>query len=354
LQESQSRNHSYCRIESVGAFLPRKSLTTTEIMRSLRIPGSLKFELLTGIKSRNICQEGEDSLSLSLAAARKCLEHSAILADDIEAVISCSITRYKGGYHQLYEPSMSFHIKEGIGASRALYFDISNACAGMFTGILAAQNLIRQGSIKNCLVVSGEYISSLIDHAVRNVKTPASQELASLTVGDAGAAIMIQATNNKDESITLSGFETLSRYNDLCTAQPHPRYPGASMKTKAKKIHEVSIRESLPLVKDALRTLGIEYSNIDYLIPHQTSRSAILSGSRKYSATFGGQPKQVVINLSENGNTASTTHFVTLFQLLQKNTLKPDDLIFLISYASGIAFGIIAFKPKHLIVNYGS
>lgn len=334
--------------------MPQKQLSTDEIMDRLLIPGKFKFELLTGIRSRHVCSEGEDSLTLAISAARQCLSHSSLSPTDIEGVISCSITRYKDGYNQLYEPSLSFYIKEGIGASGALHFDISNACAGMLTGIYVAQNLIRQGIMKNCMIVSGENISSLIEHAIRNVKTPASNELASLTVGDAGAALILEATDEEDQAISLEGFNTLTAYNDFCTARPHPRFPGAAMKTKAKKIHETSIRESLPLVEETFKNLGLKYSDIDYLIPHQTSRAAILAGARIYSNKFGGSPGEVIINLSETGNTASTTHFVTLYQLLLQKKFKPDDRIMLISYASGIVIGILIFKPKELISKYGS
>ncbi len=322
-------------------------------MSRLLLPGKFKFQLLTGIRSRRICAPHEDSLSLALSAVKICFKHSNLQAQQIDLVINCSITRYKDGYHQLYEPSLSYHIAKEIGAKEAQYFDVSNACAGMLTGIQIADRLIRDGSIKSCLIVSGEFISSLIDHAIRNIKTPASNELASLTVGDGGAAVILEATQNKDEAIQLAGFSTLSQYNDLCMAQPHRKHPGAFMKTKAKRIHEVSIQQSIPIVEQALLEWQLKYSDIDWLIPHQTSRSAIISGMRSFQKHFKTQPGQVIINLSDNGNTASTTHFLTLFQYLNKGAFKPNDRLMLLSFASGIVIGMLLFKPHQLINQYG-
>lgn len=334
--------------------MPGSVMTTKEIGSRLLIPGKLKFELLTGIKSRHVCQEGEDSFTLAVEAARECLKHSRYGAEEIDAVFSCSITKYKNGLTQIYEPPLSLFIKEAIGARHALHFDVSNACAGMLTGVYMADTLIRQGEIRNCLIVSGEYISSLIENALRNIKTPLSSELASLTVGDAGAAVILETTSDPDAGISLAGFSSLTQYNDLCTARPQRGFPGASMKTKAKRIHEVSIKESVPILEAALKSFGLEYRDIDFLIPHQTSRSAIIAGSKIYADFFGGHPGEVLINVSENGNTASTTHFLALVKLLEEKRLKPDSRVVLISYASGIVVGVALFQPKKLVENYGS
>ena len=40
-------------------------------------------------------------------------------------------------------------------------FDLSNACAGMLTGVFLLQDLITRGEINCGMVVSGEYISHL-------------------------------------------------------------------------------------------------------------------------------------------------------------------------------------------------
>jgi 3-oxoacyl-[acyl-carrier-protein] synthase III len=343
----------FSRIESIGAIQPQARLTTDEIMGGLVIPGKFKFELLTGIKSRQVCSPGEDSLSLAVNAAQCCLSHSGYLPAEIEGVISCSITRFKDGCNHFYEPSFSHFIRERIGATRALNFDVSNACAGMLTGIYIADTLIRQGVIKNCLIVSGEYISSLIHNAIKNIKNLASYELPSLTVGDAGAAVILEATEDKGAAISLSGFCSDTRYNDLCTARPRRRQPGASMKTKAGKIHDVSITQSVPVIKKALDSFELSYPDIDFLIPHQTSRSAILKGAKIYAHTFGGHPGEVVINLRNNGNTASTTHFLTLYRMLEDKRFKPDDRIVLLTFASGIVMGVLLFRPKHLLKRYG-
>ena len=46
-----------------------------------------------------------------------------------------SITHYVGGLRLQLDPPLSVSLKEAIGAGRAMSFDLSNACAGMMTGV---------------------------------------------------------------------------------------------------------------------------------------------------------------------------------------------------------------------------
>ena len=339
--------------ESIGVSLPERRLTTSELVKGLRIPAVKKFELLTGIKERRVCSEGEDSLTLAIDAAKDCLNHSVYKPDDIELIISCSITKFREGFSQQYEPPLSILIKSSIGASKALAFDISNACAGMLTGLMVAEDFIGRGVVKNCMLVSGEYISGLNNHALKTIKTPLSPELASLTLGDAGAAVIVRESTSDNGNIAISGFTTLCGYSNLCIAKQSRRMAGAYMKTRAKKIHDVSIGESGPLVQQALKKNGLTFDQIDYLLPHQTSKSAIVSGARHYAEYFGARPGQVIINLKEYGNTASTSHFLTLYTLLNKREFKAGDRIMLLCFASGLIIGVVIFTMNDMVSRYG-
>ena len=343
-----------CRFESIGVKIPEKRLTTLDLVGKLKIPGIKKFGLLTGISERRVCSEGEDSFSLALDAARDCLSFSKYRADELDMIINCSITRYKDGLSHLYEPTFSGLIKEAIGAEKAITFDISNACAGMLTGIYIAENYIRQGIVRTCMVVSGEYITNICDHAIKHIRTPLNSELASLTVGDCGAAVIIERAVRDEEGLIISGFTTLSKYSNLCTGRQNRNTPGGQMKTKAAKIHQVSITDSVPIVKNALENSGLSFNKIDYLIPHQTSRISILSGAGQYSEYFGERPGQVVINLKETGNTASTTHFLAIYQYLTEKRFNEGDRIMLLCIASGLIIGVVIFKMNEMVHRYGN
>ena len=186
-----------CRIESVGVKLPAGRLTTKDLMSRTSHPTRIQLERLTGIHERHVVGPGENSFTLAVGAARDCLAHSQHQARDIQMLISTSITRSRGRYTQSFEPPLSLYVKQAIGAAQAANFDLSNACAGMLTGVFVLQNLVARGEISCGMVVSGEYISHLSWNAARQIRSLFSKQLASLTLGDAGAAVIVERVTQR-------------------------------------------------------------------------------------------------------------------------------------------------------------
>ncbi len=342
------------RIESIGWKIPERILTTQELMESTRHNTHIQLERLTGIHQRHVCSEGEDSYTLAVGAARDCLEHSRYDPEDMEMLINCSISRYKGGLRHQWEAPLSLSIKDAIGAHRAINFDISNACAGMMTGVFILHDFIRRGVIKRGMAVSGECISNLGQNAAKQVRWVLSDQLASLTLGDAGTAVIVERAESETDHIAVAGFTTLSEHSRLCLGAPSKVGPGASMFTKARQIHQVAISESPLLLKEALDAAGYSFGDIDYIIPHQTSARAIERGAREIGERLGVQPKRVVVTVNEFGNTSSTTHFVALRKYLGEKRFNRGDTIMLISFASGLEVGVLIFPIEEILDRYGN
>ena len=91
----------------------------------------------------------------------------------------------------------------------------------------------------------------------------------------------------------------------------------------------------------------------DQDIPHQTSARAIRKGTKEISERLGVTPKNVVENVAKHGNTASTTHFVALYEYLERGRFDPGDKIMLISFASGLEVGVVIFEMDELVDGYG-
>jgi 3-oxoacyl-[acyl-carrier-protein] synthase III len=352
LQSAGPAGSRGCRIESVGVKLPAGRLTTRDLMSNTSHRTRIQLERLTGIHERHVVGPGETSLTLAVGAARDCLSHSKRRASDIQMVISTSITRSTGRTAQSFEPPLSLYIKQAIGAAQALNFDISNACAGMLTGVFILQDRITRGEIDCGMVVSGEYISHLSWNAARQIRSLFSKQLASLTLGDAGAAVILERAPS-GTGLDVIGFTTLAEHSRLCLAFPSAVGPGAQMYTKSRTLHRAAIGDMALLVAEAIEAAGIDVSDIDYLIPHQTSARAIRAGTKEFVRRMGARPKHVVINLEEYGNTSSTTLFVSLHKYLEEQRISKGDRVMLLALASGIEIGIALFTVDDLVDSYG-
>jgi len=343
------------RFESIGRRLPTTRLTTEELMASTRHRTRIDLERLTGIHERRVSAGAEDSLSLAAGAATDCLRRSRYGPDDLQVLASCSITKYRDGLTQWLEPPMSLAVAQQIGATNATAFDISNACAGMLTGVFVVANRIRRGEIDCGMVVSGEYISQLGQNAAKHVRHVLSDELASLTLGDAGAAVILERAPQGGPGIAVAGFTTVSEHSRLCLAYPARHDQGARMFTKSRSIHRVAIADTPVLLHEALDAAGLAITDIDHVIPHQTSARAIRKGMKDLCEALGGAPKNpAVVTVDHYGNTASTTHFVALVEELMAGHLHPGDQVALVALASGLEIGVVLFTVDDGLVSlYG-
>ncbi|HEX8805138.1 MAG TPA: 3-oxoacyl-[acyl-carrier-protein] synthase III C-terminal domain-containing protein [Acidimicrobiales bacterium] len=339
------------RIAGVGRRLPDATLTTDELMATTRHHTRFDLERLTGIRERHVSVGDEDSSSLATGAAADCLARAGRRPEDVEVVISCSITKYRDGLVQHYEPPLARTVARGIGATRAMTFDVANACAGTLTGLFVLNNWVRQGAVRCGLVVSGEYISQLGQNAARHVRGIISRELASLTLGDAGAALLVERAPEGAPGIDFAGFTTVADHSRLCLAYPARREPGARMFTNARAIHRVAIADTPELLREALDTAGLTIGDVDHVIPHQTSVRAIRTGTKVVDAVLGGGSRhEPVITVDRYGNTASTTHVVALVEELGAGRIHPGDRVALIALASGLEIGIVLFTADEGLV----
>jgi 3-oxoacyl-[acyl-carrier-protein] synthase-3 len=344
------------RIESAGRCLPTTHLTTDELMATTRHHTRIDLERLTGIHERRVSTGDHDSLSLAVSAAEDCLARSAHDAGDLEVVISCSITKYRDGLTQWLEPPMAVAVASAIGATHAQAFDVANACAGMLTGAFILNNWIRLGVVRRGMVVSGEYISQLGENAAKHVRSILSRELASLTLGDAGAALILERAPAGVAGIDVAGFTTVADHSRLCLAYPAKHDAGARMFTKSRAIHQVAIADTPVLFREALDAAGIDIADVDCVIPHQTSARAIRKGMVEVAEALGGSPRHdAVVTVDRYGNTASTTHTVALVEELEAGRLHAGDRVALVALASGLEIGVVLLTiDEELESRYGN
>lgn len=355
---------SKSRFESIGCYMPEKVVSSKELLDKMKVKPIFDLEDVTGIKNRRYRSKTEDSFQLGLAAARDCLSHSKYKAKDIEAVIWTSITQFKNGAEFQFEPAMSLHIKSGLGADGAMNFDISNACAGMLTGVYILDNLIRAGIVKNGLVLSGECITHVADTALKEISEPIDDQFASLTVGDSGAAVIMDESTNEEEGLEISEFLTFAECAELCLGMPSTLGPGIAMYAKAVELHSESIKRIPRFLSEMFEKyehLIRKYKNIkrpiEFLIPHQTALKIMKSAIKDVFAYVQTIEKikdfempELLAYIQDFGNTSSTSHFVVLYHALKDKKVKTGNTVLMVPHASGISVGAFFLRLGKLEV----
>jgi 3-oxoacyl-[acyl-carrier-protein] synthase-3 len=337
------------RIEAIGIHLPEKSVSTAELMD--RIDPSLRFDLeeITGIQRRRVHSHAdkliEDSLRMAVLAAKRCLMKSRYCADDLDIIVSASISRGIDGTKCSFDPALALHIRNIIGAARAKFFDVANACAGMATGLMILDRMIATGAVRRGLVVSGEQITPIAETAVSEISQKYDPHFAALTVGDAGAAVLLDAEGVPGDRIDFVDMMTCAEFAELCIGMPSDRNQGMAMYMDNRSMHnEERYLEGISRLRDVLARRGssFEAEGFDFIIHHQFAGPVIdvinLLMAREFAA-----PQPVNLNvLDQLGNTASTSLFVVLRQYLADGTIPSGAKALIVPSASGIVYGTIS------------
>ncbi len=331
-------------IESLGVYLPPKEVSSREIIRACKNTLMYPLARLTGIKRRRMAGEFEFAIDLARQAVATCLERSKYTAADIELVICCNISRYDGpDFHFSFEPSTSVRLKDYFGFPKALCFDISNACAGMFTGTHIADAFLQAGLVKTALVVSGEYITHLTRTAQYEITHTRDERLPCLTLGDSGAAVLLERGRDDQAGFPRIDMYTLGRYSDCCIAKPtKSEAGGAIMLTDSLRIHAVAIRESVKHIIEVLRRVKWSREKVQHFIMHQTARSAINELARQFNEIYREKvldSRNLIFNLENRGNTSSTSHFVAIWDNIHNGKIQSGDSVIFAIQASGITLG---------------
>jgi len=328
-------------IESIGTYLPPKTISTLEVLQSCKNQIRFPLEKISGIKNRRMAGEQEFSIDLARKAIVACLENSKYPPGDIDLLICCNISRVDEPDLQSFEPSTSVKLRKEFGFHNALVFDITNACAGMFTGIYIAKAFLETNAIKKALVVSGEYITHLTLTAQREAENYMDSRLACLTLGDAGAAVLLEnATKNQFGFVSLD-LQTFGRYSPYCIAKTSDQ-GGWIMLTDSVNLTDAGIKSGAESALNVLKREGWYPDKFEHLILHQTSKMTLNSARKEINDLLDESilhEGNTINNLEERGNTASTSHFVALYDQIQNNRIQSGDRIVFGISASGLTTG---------------
>jgi amino acid adenylation domain-containing protein len=331
-------------IESIGIYLPPKIVTTEEILAGCVKPIRFPMARLTGIKTRRIAGETEFSIDLAKKAVAECLANSKYNPEDIDMLICGNISRCNmPGLKFSFEPGTAIQLQRYFGFKNAIVYDLDNACTGLFTAVYIVDAFLKAGLIRRAMVVSGEYISHLIITAQKELESFMDSRLPCLTVGDAGAAMILESA--PDKRVGFHDFEmyTLGRYSEDCIGKATDReHGGGIMYTDAVRVSAVNMTQAVAHAANILKRSGWPSEAFQHIIIHQTSGTTIRDAARAINSYFGTEvckQENVIYNIEDRANTATTTHIVAIMDHIRSGRIKSGDNAVLGITGSGATIG---------------
>jgi len=306
-------------LSHIAHALPRRVVSSAEIAGTHGFEEEFVVSKL-GIASRHFASEDETVSSLAIEAGKKVLAKAGLAPEQIDLLILVTQTP------DYTLPHSSALVQNGLGLPKSTAaFDISLGCSGFVYGLSVAQSLLAQHEMKTALLITADTYSRLM--------APDDRTTAPL-FGD-GAAAAIVTAETPLYRLGKFTFGTDGGRHDALIARGTGCRPGKreALYMDGRGIFSFMMSEIPVDIDRCLARNNLDKSDIDAWVFHQASRYMIETLSRR----LGIETERVIIDLSDVGNTTSSTIPIALERAVFNREVPPDR-IFISGFGVGLSW----------------
>ena len=296
-----------CKIKGIGSYFPNKIITNTDLITNTTDEW-IRDRL--GIHQRHIV-DGELSSDLGYKSSLIALRNAKLDINDIDLIVTVTSSPDR------ISPSTACIIQDKLNPTKPIpAFDLNAVCSGFLYAMELVTPLLTK--YENILVISTETYSRWTDWDDRN----------SVFFGDGSASVVLQKSN--------TGWYSGDIFADGKGKENFTIKHGDTMfKMNGTEVYKVGTKVLPQSIKDVLRKLDMDISEIDYFVPHQPSYRILF----KTADTIGLPKSKIMMNMDKRGNTAGASIPTVLSNLVGNNVLKDGDKLLFAAVGSGWTWG---------------
>ena len=318
-------------------YLPPGQLDNHELSKLYQGWTEDKIFSKTGIASRHIAGLNETALDLAENAARKLLVTHGLNAHQIDFVMLCT----QSPDYKLPSSACILQNRLGIPTSAgALGLDLG--CSGFIYGLALARGLVIGGMARNVLLVTSETYTKYINPMDKSARTIFGDGAAACLVNEAAAARIGQFVfgtdgSGADKLIVKTGGARTATVADAVVEKD----ASGNMRTvndlymNGTDIFNFTLDIVPPTMDEVCAKNGITRNDVDLFVFHQANRF-MLDTIRK---TNGIPREKFYVNLTETGNTVSSTIPIALVYAEAEGRLKPGMKVMVMGFGVGLSWG---------------
>lgn len=321
-------------IAGTGSYLPERVMTNKDL-ESIVDTTDEWITTRTGIKSRHIAAEGENTSDLATGAAKNAMENAGMDPADIDLIIVGTITP------DTLTPATACYVQHNIGANNALAFDVSAACSGFLYAMEIAQRMISDGAFKNALIIGAEKLSAFTNWSDRNT---------CVLFGDgAGAAVLTRGTEDTGRilatKVGTDGSQTsilnIPGGGSACPTTPdNAGLKLASLAMQGREVFKHAVNAMKRSAEAVIDQAGLNADNIKLVIPHQANLRIIDAIADRLTIPN----EKVFVNLHKYGNTSAAAVAIALDEAHREGKFERGDNIVLVGFGAGLTWAAVAIE----------
>jgi 3-oxoacyl-[acyl-carrier-protein] synthase-3 len=288
----------------------------------------------TGIVSRPIAGASQATSDLALGAARAALADAGLHASELDLIIVATVTP------DMPFPSTACIVQEGLGARRAVAFDLAAACAGFLFGVTTARSLIGSGLYQNALIVGAETLSRITDYRDRGTCVLFGDGAGAvvLTAAPAGVGVVSAVLSTDGSGVPFlyqpAGGSRLPASVETVNARQH------FLHMVGPEVFKCAVRGMVGTSLAALEAAGVTAADLALVIPHQANLRIIEAVTQR----LGVPSDRVAVNIEERGNMSSASIPVALDEAARAGRVRDGDLILMTAFGAGWAYGSVVLR----------
>ena len=232
-------------------------------------------------------------------------------------------------------------VQMALGCDRAAVMDVKNACNSFLNGLDVAQAFIETGRAPRVVVAAGECLSPTIKWNIAG-SDDLPIRLAALTLGDAGAACVLEASAAPERGLLRGAFESDGNHWELSTVLGGGSRYGADpdlmfSECKSTKLQQLAVTRIPALVTDVLLKLDWAMEDVKLVVPHQVSSAVI----ERIASLLEYPLDRCMVTLDRYGNTAAASIPFALDLAIEEGRAAAGDKVLLVGGAAGFSAAVI-------------
>ena len=317
-------------VEGVGHYLPDRVVPNSEFEKTLDTTDEW-IRTRSGIERRHFAADDESTSDLAVHAARAALENAGLSVDDIDGVIVATSTP------DLTFPSVATMVQRDLGMTRGFGFDVQAVCAGFIYGLTNANALILTGQAKRLLVIGAETFSRIMDWTDRST---------CVLFGDGAGAVVLGAHEGDgtkdDRGILSADLKSDGRFRDMLYVDGGVSTTGLAgkLRMQGNPLFRQAVEKLTSTAEEALEKIGLEGSEVDWIVPHQANIRIIQGTAKK----MGVPMDRVIVTVQDHGNTSAASIPLALSVGVAEGRIKRGDVVLSEAIGGGLAWGAVVLR----------
>ena len=323
-------------IKAISYYLPERVVTNEELVREFPEWSVDKVAQKVGVNLRHLAAENETAGDMAEKAARRLFEEYNIEPQSIDFLMLCTQSP------DYFLPSTACVLQNSLGIpTSAGAFDYNLGCSGCIYGIAMAKGLIAAGIANNVLLLTAETYNKYLhpeDKSNRSIFGDGAAACLISTEGFAGIGEFVLGTDGAgaENLIVKTGTARCKKATGLSDedSEGHIRRDDY-LYMNGGAIFNFTLEAVPAMMNHLLEKSGLTKDEMDYYVFHQANKF-MLSTIRKVCVL----PKdKFYIDLTNVGNTVSSTIMIGLKECLNNGTIKPGMKVMCCGFGVGLSWG---------------